>query len=212
MPLPEPHRTLEVVARLYVQGRIPEGGIAIVGSRTPPLRAVDFAFALARRIARPVIAGLALGIDTAAHRGALAGDNPTVAFVGYGAGATYPPENAELELQILRAGGAIATLCAPGETVTEESLIERDRLQAEYSVAVVLVASERDGGALHTMRFAADVGKVRFAVQPPAESQVDVAWAGNVAALADGAISLPLDVNEAVQIIRDRINSTEPLC
>src|SRR5579863_2526570 len=204
MPIPE---TVETDRMLSVSGEIPSGGVAIVGSRTPPPRASDFAFALARRIDRPVIAGLALGVDTSAHRGAIAGGNPTVAFVGYGFGATYPPENAELEREILQHGGAIATLRAPGEPVTAATLVERDRLQAEFAIAVVLVASEIGGGAMHALRFARDLGKPRFAVQPPDAAQGDAAWAGNVRALADGAEPLPFDVNEALQILRARIES-----
>jgi DNA processing protein len=191
---------------LYVRGRIPPDGIAIVGSRTPPPEASEFAYAFARRIGRPVIAGLALGIDTAAHRGALDGGNPTVAFVGYGFGQTYPPENAELEREIERSGGAIATSRAPGESVTEESLVGRDRLQAEYACAIVLAASELDGGAMHTIQFARELNKPRFAVQPPEGSQGQPSWAGNLRALADGAVPLPLNVSEALQILRARID------
>ena len=191
---------------LHVRGRIPDGGLAIVGSRTPPARALDFAFGLARAIGRPVVAGLAAGIDTAAHRGALAAGMPTVAFVGYGFGATYPPENEALEREIVRNGGAIATLRAPGETVDEASLVARDRLQVEYSAAVVLVASESNGGAMHTMRFARELRKPRFAVVPPDGSQGDDAWAGNVRALADGALPLAFDVSEALQTLRARID------
>jgi DNA processing protein len=192
---------------LSVQGRIPDGGIAIIGSRTPPPRAEEFAFVLARDLGMPVIAGLALGIDTAAHRGALAGGNPTVAFVGYGLGATYPPENAGLEREIVRNGGAIATLRARGDAVSDAALVERDRLQAECAIGVVLVATELGGGAMHTMQFALELYKPRYAVRPPRESQGDAAWSGNVRALADGALSLPFDANEAVHILRARFNA-----
>jgi DNA processing protein len=192
---------------LYVQGRIPDGAIAIVGSRTPPPAAAEFAFALARELGMPVIAGLALGIDAAAHRGAIAGGRPTVAFVGYGFGATYPPENAELEREIVRSGGAIATLRTPGEPVSDEALVERDRLQAENALGVVLVATELGGGAMHTMQFARELDKPRYAVSPPPETQGETAWAGNVRALAAGALPLPFDANEAVQILRARFNA-----
>ncbi|MGA8535630.1 MAG: DNA-processing protein DprA [Candidatus Tumulicola sp.] len=192
--------------RLYVRGRLPQGGVAIVGSRTPPPEAVDFAYALAFHIGGPVIAGLALGIDTAAHRGALDAGNPTVAFVGHGFGATYPPQNAALEREIERCGGAVATLRAPGESVTEASLVARDRLQAEYADAVVLVASEPEGGAMHTLEFARALSKPHFAVRPPDEAQGLPSWAGNLRALAGGAAPLPLDVSEALQILRARID------
>jgi DNA processing protein len=187
---------------VYVLGTIPEGGVAIVGSRTPPPEAATFAYELASRIGEPVVAGLALGIDTAAHRGAIAARLPTVAFVGYGFGCTYPPENAALEAEIVLCGGAIATLRPPRTPVSDDSLIERDRLQAEHSRAVVLVATELRGGAMHTMRFARELGRLRFAVIPPAGAERSDAWGGNVASIADGATPLPFDVRLALAMLR----------
>jgi DNA processing protein len=187
-------------ATLQVRGRLPSGGIAIVGSRTPPPDAGAFAYRLAFALGEPVIAGLALGIDAAAHRGALAAGTPTVAFVGYGFGSTYPPQHAELEMAIVDGGGAIATLLPPGAPITDESQIERDRLQAEYARAVVLICSEIDGGAMHTMRFAQELGRARFAVVPA--NADDEAWAGNLQAIANGAFPLPLDVQGSLRLLR----------
>ena len=184
---------------MYVLGRMPDGGIAIIGSRTPPDEAASFAFSLARRIGEPVVAGLAPGIDTMAHRGALAAGLPTVAFVGYGFSATDPPEQEELERAIIENGGAVATLRERGEPVTPESLVERDRLQAEHARAVILVCSEIGGGAMHTMRFAQELGKPRFAVTAQSD---DACWAGNARAIAGGATPLPFDVDGALQILR----------
>ena len=190
--------------KLNVRGRLPKGGIAIVGSRRPPPQAAAFAFALAYGVGEPVVAGLAPGIDVAAHRGALAAGVPTVAFVGYGFGATDPPEHAELENAIVGAGGAVATLLAPGTPVSEESRIERDRLQAEQARAIVLVCSEIGGGALFTMQFAKELGRPRFAVVPPHEAAGDPSWAGNLACLTDGAELLPFDVEAALAILHYR--------
>jgi len=187
---------------MHVLGRLPEGGIAIIGSRTPPDEAGVFAFEIARRVGEPVIAGLALGIDSMAHRGALAAGTPTVAFVGYGFGCTDPPENEELERAIIEHGGAVATMRERHEPVSPEGLIERDRLQAEHARAVVLVCSEIDGGAMHAMRFARELGKPRFAVTPPEAAKDDPAWAGNLQAIADGAAPIPFDVAKAVAAIQ----------
>jgi DNA processing protein len=184
---------------LHVRGRLPEDGIAIIGSRWPPPEAAAFAYALAYGVREPVIAGLAPGIDVAAHRGAMAAGFPTIAFVGYGFGATDPPEHAELEEAIVRAGGAIATLLPPRTPASEQSRIERDRLQAEHSSAVILVCSELGGGALYTMRFAEELGKRRFAVSPPDKMKGRPEWAGNLKALEDGATPIPFDVKEALQ-------------
>ncbi|HEY1868552.1 MAG TPA: DNA-processing protein DprA [Candidatus Cybelea sp.] len=186
---------------LYVRGIIPKGGIAIVGSRTPPAEAAEFAYQLAFRIKKPVVAGLAPGIDVAAHRGALAAGVPTVAFVGYGFGRTDPPEHEELERAIVAAGGAVATLLPLGTPATPESRIERDRLQAEHAAAVVLVCSNRNGGAMHTLRFARELGVAQFAVTPPDDSLGSEDWAGNLKAIEDGATPLPFDVDGACELL-----------
>lgn len=188
---------------MYVRGKIPANGVAIVGSHTPPPAASAFAYELARRLGAPVVAGLALGIDAAAHRGALAAGMPTVAFVGYGFGRTYPREHRELERQIVAAGGAIATLRAPGTRVSNRALVARDCLQAQYARCVVLVCSELDGGAMHTMTFARELDKPRYAVIPPEHPRRARDWAGNARALAEGAAPLPLDVEQSVRILRD---------
>jgi DNA processing protein len=187
---------------VFVRGTLPKGGVAIVGSRTPPREAAAFAYELAFRLGEPVVAGLAFGIDAAAHRGALAAGVSTVAFVGYGFGCTYPPKHAALEEEIVRGGGAIATLLPPETPVSDESLIERDRLQAEHSRAVVLVCTEIGGGALHTMEFARELERPRFAVSPPFGAETLPEWAGNIACIADGATPLPFDVDAAIGVLR----------
>lgn len=194
--------------RLHVRGRMPQGGIAIIGSRTPPPRAADFAYQLAFQLHEPIVSGLAPGIDVAAHRGALAAGMPTVAFLGYGFGATDPPEYGELEEAIVKAGGALATLLAPGTRISEASRIERDRLQVEYSRAVVLVCTEIDGGAMHTMQFARELRHLRFAVTPPEDAEQSRYWAGNLRCIADGATPLEFDVERAILRLRWRMTAT----
>ena len=136
-----------------------------------------------------------------AHRGALVSGVPTVAFVGYGFGATYPPEHAALEEAIVVAGGAVATLCPPETPVSDGALIARDQLQAQHASAVVLVCSELEGGAMHTMRFARELQKPRFAVVPPDDAQ-DPVWAGNRACIEAGATPLPFDVDATIALLR----------
>ncbi|HEV7180025.1 MAG TPA: DNA-processing protein DprA [Candidatus Baltobacteraceae bacterium] len=187
---------------LFVRGALARGGVAVVGSRTPPPQALSFAYEFARRIREPIVSGLALGIDGAAHRGALAAGVPTVAYVGFGFGATYPREHASLEENIASGGGGIATERLPGESVTRWSLVKRDRLQAAHARALVLVASEADGGAMQALRVAQTLRRPAFTLAPPRlDSQGAGAWGGNVRALAEGAIALPFDVEEALRIL-----------
>lgn len=193
------------VTKLHLRGLLPPAGVAVIGSRKPPAEAAAFAYQLAYALREPIVAGLAPGIDAAAHRGAIAAGVPTVAFVGYGFGRTDPPEHRELEDAIVEAGGAVATLRAPGTPDSAEGRLERDRLQAEHARAVVLISTERDGGAMQTMRFAADLGRPRLAVVPPAATRNSAAWAGNLRCLREGATPLPFDLDRALSIIRLRL-------
>jgi DNA processing protein len=180
-------------AFLAVRGPLPAGGIAIAGARDADRRACTFAHDLALRLARPVISGLARGIDAAAHRGALAAGLPTVAYVGTGLARTSPPEHAELAEAILAGGGAVAAERPPEDGATRWSLVRRDRLQAAHARALVLVASEADGGAMHTVAFARACGRPVFALDADAS--------GNREALASGALRLPWDVDAAASHI-----------
>jgi DNA processing protein len=184
-------------AFLCVRGTLPEGGIAIVGTRTPPVEAETFARELAARCGAPVVSGLAPGIDASAHHGALDAHSPTIAYVGTGLGVTYPPEHRDLEDEIVARGGAVASERLPDEPVTKWALVHRDRLQAAHAVAVVLVASEIDGGAMQTMQFAKRLGRARFVL----DAKGSPAYGGNVQALADGAAALPRDVDAALRVL-----------
>jgi len=187
---------------LLVRGTLPIGGVAIVGSRTPPPEAAAFALVLARALREPTIAGLALGIDAQVHRGAIDAGAMTVAYVGYGFGATYPPENRKLEREIVK-HGAVATERLPGEAVAQWALVKRDRLQAAHANATVLISSEIDGGAMHTMRFALQLGRPRFVLDAKGGREYE----GNVQARLDGAIPIPMDIDIAVERIREVLES-----
>jgi DNA processing protein len=188
-------------AFLCVRGTLPAGGIAIVGAREASDEACRFAHDLARALGLAVVSGLARGVDAAAHRGALSAGAPQVAYVGTGIARTYPPEHAGLAEEIVAGGGAVASDRLPDEGVTRWALTQRDRLQAAHARAVVLIESEIGGGAMHTLRFARELGRVRFAC--------DRAASGNRAALADGAIPLDDDIAAAVAAITTRLPRQE---
>ena len=194
-------------ALLFVRGTLPKGGIAIIGTRTAPPPAAEFSRALAQRLGVPIVSGLATGIDAAAHRGALDAGVPTIAYVATGLGVTYPPEHRSLEEEIVARGGAIATERLPGEPVVKWALVHRDRLQAAHARAVVLIASEMDGGAMVTMRFARQLGRPRFALA----AYGDRMYTGNAQAHADGAHVLPFDVDRALEIMRRFLAKDEAL-
>ncbi len=136
-------------------------GVAIVGTRHPSARGCDFAGELAGDLAAmgiTVISGAARGIDTAAHRGALAKSGKTVAVVGTGLDIPYPQENAELLLTMAREG------CVLGEQIMgtpplRYTFPQRNRLISALSQAVVVVEAGRRSGALVTARWALEQGR-----------------------------------------------------
>lgn len=193
-------------AFLCVRGAPPTDGFAIVGSRTPPEEAAAFARELAERCEAPVISGLALGIDAAAHHGALDAGLPTIAYVGTGLGITYPPEHRALEDEIVARGGAVASERLPDEPLTKWALVHRDRLQAAHARTTILIASEIDGGAMQTMRFAKDLGRPRFVL----DAKGAPTYGGNVQARTDGAVPLPFDVSSALKKIRSTLSKELP--
>jgi DNA processing protein len=178
---------------LAVRGRLPVGGVAVIGSRQASIAGCAYAAGLVIALGRPVVAGLARGIDAVVHGAAMAARVPQVAYVGSGITQMYPPEHSDLAEAIVAAGGAVASERLPDEGPSRWSLIRRDRLQAAHAHAVVLVESELEGGAMHTMDFAQRYGRLRFAL--------DNTFAGNQRAIAEGAIPLPTDPGAAAACI-----------
>ncbi|MBV9736988.1 MAG: DNA-processing protein DprA [Candidatus Eremiobacteraeota bacterium] len=185
---------------LTVLGALPGRGLAIVGSRNPPQEAADFAFALARVSGEPVISGLAIGIDTAAHRGALTAGLQTAAYIGNGLAALYPEMNRALAEEIVACGGGIASAEFPDQPRSQRALIRRDSFQAAHARAVVLVCSESDGGAMHTMRFAKELRRARYALVAKDGPE----YGGNRVALADDATALPWNIEDALHVLYGR--------
>jgi DNA processing protein len=155
---------------LYVLGELAAlsvPAIAIVGARhaTPGGSEIahDFAYALATR-GWCITSGLALGIDAAAHRGALAAtDGVTVAVVGTGADLVYPARNRELAHRIAE-GGAIVSELPLGSPAVAHHFPRRNRLVAGLSRGVLVVEAAVHSGSLITARLATDIGREVFAI------------------------------------------------
>lgn len=154
---------------LYVRGRIDllnRPALAIVGSRNATAQGLQNAerFAASFADAGLVIAsGLALGIDAAAHRGSLAAQGDTVAFIGTGIDRIYPARNRELALEI-GAKGAIVSELPIGTPVSAANFPRRNRLISGFSRGVLVVEAAIESGSLITARLAAEQGREVFAI------------------------------------------------
>jgi DNA processing protein len=141
-------------------------GIAIVGSRRATLYGQAVAKKLGAELAGRgfcVVSGLARGIDTAAHEGALSVGGKTAAVLGTGLDIIYPPENLDLYRRIAETG-AILSEFPFGRRADRQSFAMRNRIISGMCEAVVVVESDVDGGAMITARFAGEHGRLIFAV------------------------------------------------
>jgi DNA processing protein len=189
-----PAPTLHVRGALVTDDAL---AVAIVGSRRATAYGVEVAERLASELAArgvTIVSGLARGIDTAAHRGAIAAGGRTIAVLGSGVDVIYPPENARLADDV-ESHGALVSQFPPGAAPAAWHFPERNRTIAGLALGVVVVEAAERSGALITAGLAADLGREVFAV--PGKITSD-ASRGAHRLLQDGA-KLVLDWTDIVQ-------------
>jgi DNA processing protein len=174
---------------LYVRGLLaPDANaVAIVGSRAASVPGRVLARSIARGLAGAgltIVSGLARGIDSVAHEGALDVQGRTVAVLGSGLDRVYPPENAALARRI-EERGAVVSEFALGMPPDRGHFPRRNRVIAGWSRAVVVVEAAQKSGALSTARAALDEGREVMAV--PGHPS-DPGAAGVNALIRDGAV------------------------
>ncbi|MEO8409407.1 MAG: DNA-processing protein DprA [Propionivibrio sp.] len=154
---------------LYVRGRLEllnRPVLAIVGSRHPTPQGLQNAERFAAAFAEAgltIVSGLALGIDAAAHRGALAAGGDTIAFIGTGIDRIYPARNRDLALQIGERGTIVSEFPL-GTPVMAANFPRRNRLISGIARGVLIVEAATESGSLITARLAAEQGREVFAI------------------------------------------------
>src|SRR6266704_3677932 len=179
-----------VQAQLRTRGRWPppEGPrVAVVGSRRPSPYGEAVAEQLALELARAgvvVVSGLALGIDAAAHRGALNAGGVTVAVMGTGVDIVYPAAHSRLAEDIVAGGGALVSQFPDGTAPRRHNFPARNYTIAQLADVVVVVEAAEGSGALITAEAALDLHKEVMAVPGSVFSPLSV---GTHGLLRDGA-------------------------
>ena len=154
---------------LYLQGRpelLAAASIAVVGSRNPTPQGVDNARAFGRHLSQAglsVVSGLALGIDGAAHEGALDGQGSTIAVVGTGLDRVYPKRHLALAHRIAEQGLVVSEYTL-GTPPLPAHFPPRNRLIAGLSRGTLVVEAALQSGSLITARLAAECGREVFAI------------------------------------------------
>ena len=163
-------RAPDAPVALFVEGsieRLALPTIAIVGSRGATNQGSDFAAALASAFSAAgltVVSGLALGIDTSAHLGALVGPGSTAAVLATGLDRMYPKQNLALAERIIAEGGTLLSEMPLGTAPLPALFPQRNRIISGLSLGVVVVEASVQSGSLVTARFAGEQGREVFAV------------------------------------------------
>lgn len=154
---------------LYIRGKLEAGGdlaVAIVGSRMATRHGKNFTEQLARDLAVQgvtVVSGMARGIDSAAHRGALLGRGRTIAVFGCGVDVTYPTESRGLMREIVNSGAVISEF-PMGTKPLSFNFPRRNRIISGLAAGVIVVEATRQSGSLITANYALEQGREVFAV------------------------------------------------
>ena len=189
-------------AALFVRGAILEEEatrVAVVGARRCSALGREVAVEMGTGLAGAgvaVVSGAAMGIDTAAHEGALRAGGRTIAVLGCGIDVAYPPRNAAL-LDRVAASGSVVAEYPPGVPAEPFRFPARNRIIAALAEAVVVVEGARGSGSLITADHALDLGRAVYAVPGPVTSplaEVPLALIRDGAGMIRGAEDLLMDL------------------
>lgn len=195
---------------LYVKGTLPDNNdicIAIVGTRNPSLYGMKMAERFAEQLSSygiVVVSGMARGIDTAAHRGALKTGGKTVAVTGCGFKYCYPAENLSLSKDIAKTG-AVITEFPSYIKPKPENFPQRNRIISGMCKGVFVIEAGQKSGALITANLALEQGRDVFALPGRAE---DLTSKGTNQLLKEGAI-LVENVEDILEVLNLEIKKAE---
>ena len=168
-----PEKLMNIYGRpqtLYILGNetlLNEKSIAIIGCRNASNYGLRSAYQFGYELAKKgicIVSGFARGIDTYAHKGALAAKGKTIAVLGCGLNVIYPPENMELYKQILIKGGAIITEYPLESKPERHHFPIRNRIISGLSDGVLVVEAKKKSGTLITVEYALEQGKDVYAI------------------------------------------------
>lgn len=166
--------------KIYISGALPATrlpSVAIVGSRKPTTYGKEVTFTLARDLAKAglvIISGLALGIDSIAHKAALEVGGKTIAVLPGGLDDIYPSSHIRLARQIVDSGGALISEHPVLTKIYKSSFLSRNRLVSGLADAVIVTEAASRSGTLATVTYALEQGKEVFAVPGNITSNLSV--------------------------------------
>lgn len=174
----DPPICLYVIGNKKILSKVKNNIFAIVGTRKPTSYGLQVAEKFAAELTQYgfiIVSGMALGIDSASHWGAINNSGKTIAVLGCGVDIVYPPSNKGLYQKIIETGSAVISEFPPGHTVLPGLFVARNRLISGLSKGVLVVEGAKDSGSLITARYAAEQGRDVFAPPSPITSPLSEA-------------------------------------
>lgn len=204
---------------LYIRGRLKAGdtnSVAVVGSRKMTSYGREVTEEFSSELANfgvTIISGLARGIDTAAHRAALAAGGRTIAVLGCGLDSVYPPENLGLAKEIIQKDGALLSEYPLGHPALPTNFANRNRIVSGLSKAVLVVEGAQKSGTLLTASSAAEQGRTVFAIPGQITSPLSAAplfLIKNGAKIATEPSDILEELDIQVKVDREKIEKVMP--
>lgn len=182
-----------------------EPKLAIVGTRKASPNGVSYAKKFASALSRAgltIVSGLALGIDTASHEGALSAGGKTIAVLACGLNTVYPRQNMRLAKRILDSGGTLISEYPPNEPTYQSRFIARNRIVSGLSLGVLAIEAPQRSGTLATCRFAVEQNRDVFVI-PGAINNPN--YVGSNALIKTGAtlVTEPRDILEPLGLWKE---------
>lgn len=191
---------------IYVKGTLikEEKAVAVVGSRSASSYGLKMAEIISSELAKcdiTVISGMARGIDSSAHIGALKSGGRTIAVLGCGLDITYPPENYKL-MRRIEESGCVLSEYVPGVAPFSQNFPARNRIISGISMGVVVIEANEKSGSLITADFALEQGREVFAVPGNLSSPNSI---GTNKLIKDGAkiVTCIEDILEEINVFRN---------
>jgi DNA processing protein len=203
---------------LFVKGSLKslaeKTNVAIVGTRDSTSKGEEVATRVAKFFGShdcAIVSGLAKGIDTAAHKGALDANAPTIAVFATPLNKVYPAENKSLADSILEKNGSWISEIPLSKKPHRSSFVERDRIQSGLSAAVIPVQTDIQGGTMHTVGFAEQQGRLLFCPRPLNGEQHLKQYAG-IVALIDSKRAMAFQSDDYAVVLNRVRAHAQQLC
>jgi DNA processing protein len=194
---------------LHVKGNIKalnKDSIAIVGTRKPSSYGKTQAKKIAGLFADEkfvIVSGLAEGVDSAAHIGALEADGLTVAVLAHGLDTIYPYTNKQLADAIIKNDGALISEYPLGTKIFHSYFVERNRIQSGLSLGVLVIETGINGGTMHTVGFCEKQKRVLIVMKHPPNLLEATKQCGNTQLITDNRANIVFDTVDNLILAKD---------